>query len=90
MLPPTRLVQDTDKMRNLIQGISHDENGRAVSYRFRKSGEPFGFECVDYPAFGKTGLPIVSHIMDPECTSGARGVSPACACNQEDIAVGQA
>jgi capsid protein len=64
LYPPHRLVQDTNEMEGLYQGVRHDENGRAVAYRFQTSVSGFK-QKRDYAAFDTDGRPMVMHIFDP-------------------------
>lgn len=74
MVAPARLVQDTSEYENLFQGIRHDENNRAVSYRFNERQRGRDVK-VDYPAFDRDGRPVVIHIFDPVDGSDVRGIS---------------
>ncbi|AUQ89391.1 MULTISPECIES: phage portal protein [Phaeobacter] len=74
LYPPTRLVQDTSELEGLFQGVRHDENGRAVAYRFQTSAS--GLKAKrDYPAFDTDGRPVVMHIFDPMDSEDVRGIS---------------
>jgi lambda family phage portal protein len=74
LVPPHRLVQDTNAPAGLFQGVQHDENGRPVSYRFRTG--PAGVEVKqDFPAFDVDGRPMVMHIFDPMDSEDVRGIS---------------
>ncbi|MBT9383319.1 phage portal protein [Pseudooceanicola sp. CBS1P-1] len=74
LVPPHRLVQDTNAPAGLFQGVQHDENGRVMSYRFRTG--PAGLErAEDFPAFDSEGRPLVMHIFDPMDSEDVRGIS---------------
>lgn len=75
MVPPPRLVQDTDTMRNLFQGVRHDARGRAVAYRFETSDRGLKGKR-DFPAFDADGRPMVMHVFDPQDATDVRGISP--------------
>jgi lambda family phage portal protein len=74
LYPPHRLVQDTNEMEGLYQGVRHDENGRAVAYRFQTSVSGFK-QKRDYAAFDTDGRPMVMHIFDPMDSEDVRGIS---------------
>jgi len=74
LYPPTRLVQDTNPMLGLFQGVSHDENGRAVGYRFQTSVSGLK-NTRDYAAYDRDGRPLVMHIFDPMDSEDVRGIS---------------
>ncbi|WP_299864421.1 phage portal protein [uncultured Hoeflea sp.] len=74
LVPPPRLVQDTNTATGLFQGVYHDENGRPEGYLFeeRRNGYP---SKVRYPAFDASGRPVVMHIFDPLDADDVRGIS---------------
>lgn len=74
MVPPHRLVQDTSTHENLYQGVRHDENGRAISYRFKTSENGFA-QKQDFAAYDTDGRPLVMHIFDPMDAEDVRGIS---------------
>ena len=74
LYPPTRLVQDTNATQSLFQGVMHDENGRAIAYRFRTSTSGLR-ETQDYAAFDADGRPMVMHVFDPMDSEDVRGIS---------------
>jgi lambda family phage portal protein len=74
LVTPTRLVQDTDPGVRLWQGVQHDENGRAVAYRFNV-GDGFRSEKLDFPAFDADGRPSILHVFDPVDADDVRGIS---------------
>ncbi|MEP3049427.1 MAG: phage portal protein [Roseibium sp.] len=74
LIPPTKLVQDTNDLMNLFQGVYHDENSRAESYLFaERSGGMV--RKVPYPARDASGREVVLHIFDPQCATDVRGIS---------------
>ena len=75
MLPPPRLVQDTNPMEGLWQGVTHDENGRPVAYRFETSTRGIKGKR-DFAAFDRDGRPLVMHILDEQDSEDVRGISP--------------
>lgn len=74
LYPPTRLVQDTSSHEGLFQGVRHDENGRAVAYRFQTSTSGLK-DKRDFAAFDGDGRPMVMHIFDPMGSEDVRGIS---------------
>ncbi|MBY2911366.1 phage portal protein [Rhizobium leguminosarum] len=74
MVPPQRLVRETQEMVGLYQGIFHDENGRATHYRM-KSRETGIDVTRDYAARDKIGRPLVNHVFDPMDATDVRGIS---------------
>lgn len=74
MYPPSRLVQETNEPAGLFQGVQHDENGRAVSYRFETSSSGLK-QKRDYAAYDTDGRPMVMHIFDPVDSEDVRGIS---------------
>lgn len=75
LVPPPRLVQDTNPLEGLFQGVHHDGKGRPVSYRFEiVTG---GLKSKrDYAAFDVDGRPLVMHVFDPFDATDVRGISP--------------
>lgn len=74
MVPPNRLVQDTNEIEGLFQGVYHDENGRPVSYLFQERSTGF-WEKQPWPALDLRGRPVVMHIFDPVDATDVRGIS---------------
>ncbi len=74
LVNPARLVQDTDVMARLWQGVLHDENMRAVGYRFEVADGPRKGQR-DYPAFDRDGRPVILHVFDPIDSDDVRGIS---------------
>jgi lambda family phage portal protein len=75
MLPPSRLVQETNEAIGLYQGVFHDEWGRPVQYRFadRRDGVPMSRDVAARNGFG---LSKVIHIFEPNEADDVRGISP--------------
>jgi lambda family phage portal protein len=74
MVPPHRLMQDTNEWEGLYQGVFHDENGRPIAYKFRDRVNGMDVPNV-YRAFDGAGRPQVMHIFDPVDADDVRGVS---------------
>lgn len=75
MVPPTKLVQETNDSSGLYQGVVHDDNGRPAAYRFRVTADGLT-RTWDYPAFDAEGRPMVLHVFDPDDAEAVRGISP--------------
>jgi lambda family phage portal protein len=74
MVPPMRLVQDTQEFEGMFQGVIHDAYGRAVVYRLKERVN--GFTVTrDYKAFDDRGRPMVFHVFDPMDADDVRGIS---------------
>lgn len=73
-VPPPRLVQDTNAMERLFQGVFHDENGRAEAYLFEESDRGVKRK-VRYPALDSAGRQSVLHVFDPMDADDVRGIS---------------
>lgn len=74
LVPPSKLVQDTNSFENLFQGVRHDDRGRAISYRFDTTRQGVKIKR-DYAAFDGDGRPLVMHIFDPMDATDVRGIS---------------
>lgn len=74
LVPPNKLVQDTNAFGGLFQGVRHDAKGRAVSYRFDTSFDG-GTIKQDYAAYDADGRSMVMHIFDPMDATDVRGIS---------------
>lgn len=74
LVPPQKLVQDTNTFEGLFQGVRHDAKGRPVSYRFDTSLDG-GKNKRDYAAFDADGRSLVMHIYDPMDATDVRGIS---------------
>ncbi|MFT3973318.1 MAG: phage portal protein [Amaricoccus sp.] len=75
LVSPHRLTRHTSAFEGWDQGISHDELGRPVAYRFRRSES--GIER-DVDIMARSGdLAQVVHVMDRGATPNSpRGISP--------------
>lgn len=74
MVPPYRLVRDTNEAEGLFHGVYHDENGRVTHYKFLE--RMAGIERKrDYAAHDAEGRPLVMHAFDPKCATDVRGIS---------------
>ena len=73
MVPPSRLVQETNETIGLFQGVLHDESGRPIAYRFREftKGMP---RVRDYSVSDSDGRHNVIHIFDPLDAEDVRGL----------------
>lgn len=75
MVPPHRLVQDTNDLVGLYQGVLHDENGRPTYYRFKEKRD--GITTTrDFAARDAAGRSLVLHAFDPSDAEDVRGLSP--------------
>lgn len=74
MMSPSSLVQDTNEIEGLYQGVIHDENGRAVAYRFQEKRDGLTRK-VDYRAYDQAGRQAVVHVFDPIEPTDVRGIS---------------
>jgi len=71
---PTALVQDTNEMEGLYQGVVHDENGRPVAYRLCE--KETGIQVKrDHLAYDAQGRQMVAHVFDPMDSNDVRGIS---------------
>lgn len=74
LVPPHRLVRDTNEVEGIYQGVVHDTNGRPTHYRFRE--RVAGIDTKrDYPARDAAGRPVVIHLFDPNDAADVRGLS---------------
>ncbi len=74
LVPPQKLVQDTNALEGMFQGVRHDGKGRPVAYRFDTSLDGARAKR-DYAAFDTDGRPMVMHIFDPMDATDVRGIS---------------
>ncbi|MBB3608660.1 phage portal protein [Rhizobium sp. BK602] len=74
MVPPTRLVRDTQEALGLYQGVFHDANGRADAYRFRWRRDGMTV-TEDMPVRDALGQSLIEHIFDPMDATDVRGIS---------------
>lgn len=74
LVPPHRLVQDTNEFENLFQGVYHDQNGRPSGYLFEE--RQFGATVKKrYEARDRDGRDLVLHVFDPMDATDVRGIS---------------
>ncbi|MGR3576991.1 MAG: phage portal protein [Sagittula sp.] len=74
MMSPSALVQDTNDLEGLYQGVIHDENARPVAYRFQEKRDGLTTK-VDHLAYDADGRQVVIHVFDPIEPTDVRGVS---------------
>jgi len=74
LVPPHRLVQDTNEAEGLFQGVYHDVNGRPVGYMFEEREAAITVKKT-YDAYDRTGRDTVLHIFSPMCATDVRGIS---------------
>ncbi|WP_099864721.1 phage portal protein [Pararhizobium haloflavum] len=84
LIPPHRLVQDTNEIEGLFQGVYHDENGRPVGYLFEERDTGFTRK-VSHPARDGEGRPVVFHVFDPSDATDVRGISVMAAAFRKHI-----
>lgn len=75
MISPHKLVQETNEVAGLYQGIFHDAYGRPVRYRFEERRDGIT-QKVDYAAWDAEGRQMVMHAFDPFSAEDVRGLSP--------------
>jgi len=75
LLPPSRLVNVTDELTGVIQGVKVDEWGAHLAYRMRRKDRLTGWKEVDIQARDADGRPNVLLIKDPALAT-TRGISP--------------
>lgn len=71
---PTALVQDTNELEGLFQGVIHDEIGRSVAYRLAERETGFVVKR-DHRAYDAHGRQMVAHVFDPVDSNDVRGIS---------------
>ncbi|MDI7864309.1 phage portal protein [Rhizobiaceae bacterium n13] len=74
LFSPTKLVQDTNEVEGLYQGIIHDANGRPSHYRFQER-EAGIIVKRDYAARDADGRQLVMHAFDPFSAEDVRGIT---------------
>lgn len=74
LVPPHRLVRETNEWQRLHAGVWLDENGRPTGYRFRERRDGWD-QNVDYAVRDAAGRPQVVHVFDPWDADDTRGVS---------------
>ncbi len=74
LLQPQKLVQDTNEIEGLFQGVVHDAYGRPTHYRFEEKRAGITAKR-DYPARDRDGRQLVMHAFDPFSADDVRGIS---------------
>jgi len=74
LIPPHRLVQDTNQNLNLFQGVYLDDNGRPIGYLFQDRENGL-ISKTRYNAFDQRGRAAVLHVFDPQDALDVRGIS---------------
>lgn len=65
MVPPHKLVQDTNEFEGLFQGVIHDADNMPIGYRLREKINGFN-KTRDYAARDAIGRKLFIHVMDGE------------------------
>lgn len=73
LLPPHRLVQDSNPGARMFQGVSVDANGLPMSYRIKATAD--GFTTTDIRARDGAGRPQVAHLFEGR-EGQMRGITP--------------
>jgi len=84
MVTPTKLVQDTNEIEGLFQGVIHDPNGRPIAYRIEEK-ETGIIRKRDHRAVDTDGRDLVVHVFDPMDAGDVRGISRLTAAFREHI-----
>ncbi|MEI2386044.1 phage portal protein [Breoghania sp. JC706] len=74
LVPPPRLVQDTNEFAGLFQGVYHDDNGRVSAFLLEEKRNGF-WTKVRYPARDGEGRAAFLHVFDPVDATDVRGIS---------------
>jgi lambda family phage portal protein len=74
LLQPQKLVQDTNEIEGLFQGVVHDAYGRPTHYRFEEKRAGITAKR-DYPARDRDGRQLVMHAFDPFSSEDVRGIA---------------
>ncbi|NMG39819.1 phage portal protein [Chelativorans sp. ZYF759] len=74
MVSPTKLVQDTNEIEGMFQGVIHDTNQRPIAYRFQEK-EAGIMRKRDHLAYDRDGRQVVVHVFDPMDADDVRGIS---------------
>lgn len=84
LIPPSRLVQDTNDSESLFQGVYHDANGRPEAYLFseRSSGILIKKKLA---ARDLKGRRQVLHLFEPNSADDVRGISVLAAAFRKHI-----
>lgn len=75
LLPPSRILNTTDTMAKIIQGVKVDEWGLPIGYRIRVKDPYSYYRERDIDAEDADGRPNAIHIKDP-AVAVTRGISP--------------
>lgn len=75
LVPPHRLVQDTDDFLRMYQGVRIDDFGFPLAYRLKRDNQRFSWETVDIAARDGAGRPQVVHIFEG-APGQVRGITP--------------
>ncbi|TIR24020.1 MAG: phage portal protein [Mesorhizobium sp.] len=75
LLPPTRIVNRTDPLANMVQGVKVDSWGLHLSYRLRERDPLQGWRETTVAARDADGRPNMMLIKDPAIAT-TRGISP--------------
>jgi len=78
LLPPSRIVNTTDSMSRIVQGVKVDDWGYPIGYRIRVKGASVFVKERDIAARDADGRPNVLHFKDP-AVAVTRGISPLAA-----------
>lgn len=74
MVTPSRLVQDTNEIEGLYQGVVHDPNGRPIAYRIEERNAGIVTKR-EYRGYDAEGRQLVAHAFDPLDAGDVRGIS---------------
>ncbi|MBB4145803.1 phage portal protein [Rhizobium rhizoryzae] len=75
LFTPSKLVQDTNDIEGLYQGVVHDAYGRPIAYRCEERRDGLTVKR-DYPARDADGRAMFMHAFDPFSAEDVRGISP--------------
>lgn len=75
LVSPQKLVQDTNEIEGMYQGVIHDAYGRPTHYRFQERRDGMTTK-IDYAARDADGRQLVMHAFDPFSSDDVRGLSP--------------
>jgi capsid protein len=74
LFSPQKLVQDTNEIEGIYQGVIHDANGRPSHYRFQEREAGIVVKR-DYAARDADGRQLVMHAFDPFSAEDVRGIT---------------
>lgn len=75
MLPPSRLAQTNDDLRDITQGVRNDAWGLPIGYVIKKKDRTLGWVEEEIAARDLDGRPNVIHVFDAAIATN-RGISP--------------